>query len=399
MTGPDASGVSVTPPIGGDQMLRAGAEALRRQDPEAARAIFERLLAGAPADVSAGIGLAFACRDLGDDLGQLTALDRVLLSNPRHVPALLMKADHFDRAGHGRAAQTFYRAAVDRAPPIETLSSQLKGEIGRAEQRLVHYSRSYETHLRDSLSRAGFVPTTSSARFAQSLDLLLGKKQIYFQSPMSFYFAELPQRQFYERREFSWIAELEAKTDSIRSELLGVIHDESNFQPYVRTEPNRPPGAIAALLDNPNWSAFYLIQSGTVVAEAAARCPRTIEALRGVPLCEAPARTPSVLFSLLRPRTRIPPHNGYTNARLICHLPLIVPEGCGLRVGNEIRQWVPDETLIFDDTIEHEAWNDSADLRVVLLFDVWRPELSLEERALVAATLAAVGSFDTAGPV
>jgi aspartyl/asparaginyl beta-hydroxylase (cupin superfamily) len=96
---------------------------------------------------------------------------------------------------------------------------------------------------------------------------------------------------------------------------------------------------------------------------------------------------------MLRPGARIPAHTGLLNTRLICHLPLIVPEGCGLRVGNETRPWVEGETLIFDDSIEHEAWNGSDRLRVVLLFDIWRPELSPDERDLVAAMLAAVDSY------
>jgi aspartyl/asparaginyl beta-hydroxylase (cupin superfamily) len=116
-------------------------------------------------------------------------------------------------------------------------------------------------------------------------------------------------------------------------------------------------------------------------------------ALRDVPLTDAPGRTPSVLFSLLKPGTRIQPHNGQINARLICHLPLIVPPGCALRVGNETRPWVMGETLIFDDSIEHEAWNDSRETRVVLLFEVWRPELTAAERSSVAALLAAVGTY------
>jgi aspartyl/asparaginyl beta-hydroxylase (cupin superfamily) len=74
-------------------------------------------------------------------------------------------------------------------------------------------------------------------------------------------------------------------------------------------------------------------------------------------------------------------------------LPLIVPEGCGLRVGNETRAWREGEALIFDDSIEHEAWNTSDRVRVVLLFDIWRPELTEGERKLVAALMAAVGSF------
>jgi aspartate beta-hydroxylase len=100
-----------------------------------------------------------------------------------------------------------------------------------------------------------------------------------------------------------------------------------------------------------------------------------------------------VLFSLLRPGARIPPHHGFTNARLICHLPLIVPPQCALRVGNETRSWTEGEVVLFDDSIEHEAWNSSNEPRIVMIFDVWRPELSAEERDLVAAVLAAVDSF------
>ena len=179
----------------------------------------------------------------------------------------------------------------------------------------------------------------------------------------------------------------------IREELRGVLAAGGAIQPYVRTDPARPRRDYGALLDNPDWSAFYLIRRGTITEEGAALCPETLAALGSAPLTDAPGQTPSVLFSLLRPGVRIPPHHGYTNARLICHLPLIVPDGCALRVGSETRGWVEGEALIFDDSIEHEAWNRSADLRVVLLFDIWRPELTAEERRLVAATLGAVGSY------
>jgi len=95
------------------------------------------------------------------------------------------------------------------------------------------------------------------------------------------------------------------------------------------------------------------------------------------------------MFSLLKPGTRIPAHNGTHNTRLICHLPLIVPPGCFFRVGNETRQWEVGKLIIFDDTIEHEAWNDSAEERVVLIFEVWRPELSAQEQSEVTALFAA----------
>jgi len=169
-----------------------------------------------------------------------------------------------------------------------------------------------------------------------------------------------------------------------------VMRDERAFAPYVQSLPDRPRPPESSMLDNPAWSAFYLWKDGAVVTGNAARCPRTLAALEGAPLCRLPQRSPSILFSLLRPHTRIPPHNGLVNTRLIVHLPLIVPPGCGFRVGNETREWVEGKAWVFDDSIDHEAWNDSDHTRVILLFEVWRPELSEQERALVQAMFSAI---------
>lgn len=341
-------------------------------------------------DLDALIDQALACRDRGDGAGLLAALDRVLAITPGHLGAMMMKADHFAAVGDGRAAQSFYVAVASRAPPAHTLPPGVRGQVERARARAAYYAAAFEDHLRLAIARSGVSSTT---RFDQSVDLLLGKKQLFLQQPTSFYFPELPQRQFFGRDEFPWTAALEAETAAIRQELLAVMRDEGAFQPYVEDEPNRPPGEFGTLKNNPDWSAYYLIKGGEPASGATARCPRTMAALGKVPLTDAPGRTPSVLFSLLKPGTRIQPHNGQINARLICHLPLIVPPGCALRVGNETRSWVLGETLIFDDSIEHEAWNDSRETRVVLLFEIWRPELTTEERASVAALLAAVGTY------
>jgi len=81
------------------------------------------------------------------------------------------------------------------------------------------------------------------------------------------------------------------------------------------------------------------------------------------------------------------------NTRLICHVPLFAPQGCTLRVGNETREWRFGETLIFDDSFEHEAWNRTAETRVVLLFEIWRPEIGAAEREELTALFEAVGAF------
>ena len=138
------------------------------------------------------------------------------------------------------------------------------------------------------------------------------------------------------------------------------------------------------MTDNPDWSAFYLWKDGELVTENAARCPQTMKRLDDIPLARTKNRSPSVLFSLLRPGARIPPHSGLVNTRLICHLPLIVPQDCGFRVGNDTRTPIEGKAWVFDDTMEHEAWNRSDRTRVILLFEIWRPEFTEEERGLVA---------------
>jgi aspartate beta-hydroxylase len=115
--------------------------------------------------------------------------------------------------------------------------------------------------------------------------------------------------------------------------------------------------------------------------------------LESWPRCDLPGSGPTAVFSILDARTRIPPHSGVNNARLIVHVPLIVPPGCGFRVGAETRGWEPGNAFVFDDTFEHEAWNDSDVPRAVLILDIWNPYVRPAEREMVAALTAGVGDF------
>jgi aspartyl/asparaginyl beta-hydroxylase (cupin superfamily) len=103
------------------------------------------------------------------------------------------------------------------------------------------------------------------------------------------------------------------------------------------------------------------------------------------------------MFSCLDPHTRTPAQTGDTNTHLAVHLPLIVPDGCSFRVGNDARAWEYGKAWVFDDSIEHEARNDSDQARVVLIFDVWNPFLTDGERELVATAMNEVSNFYRAG--
>lgn len=351
----------------------------------------------APANASALLQLARACRSKGDAAGQVAALDRLLAAEPRNVPALIQRADCFAAAGDARSASSFYLMAI-RSAPAAGVPREMAEDLARARQICDRYAADYKGYLLRNLAAKGFEAGRSSPRFTQSVDIVLGHKQIYLQQPKYYYFPGLPQIQFYERSAFAWLDDVEAATQDIRAELEEILHEPDAFAPYVQGHSNRPYKHQMGMLDNPAWSAFYLWKNGEAVAENAARFPKTMHALRNAPLAHVPNRSPSILFSLLRPGAHIPPHNGLVNTRLVCHLPVIVPGQCRFRVGNDTREWVAGQAWAFDDTIEHEAWNDSDKTRVILLFDVWRPELSEEERSLVVSLFEAIDAHSGKKP-
>jgi hypothetical protein len=372
-------------------------EALRRGDAQGARASFERAIAAGGNDAALFVGLAYACRAQGDVPATVAAAERALAVEPGNLRALLIRADELARSGDERGASSFYMAAVRGAPPDDRLPSDLRAELARAAQLCDRYAAQFEAFLRGSIARRG-LPGAAEGRFAESLDILTGRKPAYLQRPRYYYFPGLASIPFHDRGAFPFLGAVEAATGEIREELRAVMGDGRAFEPYLRSDPGRPRREQAGMLDNPDWGAFYLWKDGELVAENAARCPRTMRALESVPLCRVTNRSPSVLFSLLRPGAHIPPHNGMVNTRLICHLPLIVPEGCEFRVGNERRPWVEGKAWVFDDTIEHEAWNRSDQTRVILLFEIWRPELTAGERALVDAMFAAIDAHSGTKP-
>ena len=120
---------------------------------------------------------------------------------------------------------------------------------------------------------------------------------------------------------------------------------------------------------------------------ALARFPKVRAALERLPLVNFGGVPVEAFLSILKPRTRIPPHFGNANHRLTVHLPLIVPAGCGVKVGGEARETRFGRLMIFDDSYEHSAWNDSDAARIVLIFEIWHPALSAAERTAVTGML------------
>jgi aspartyl/asparaginyl beta-hydroxylase (cupin superfamily) len=227
-------------------------------------------------------------------------------------------------------------------------------------------------------------------RIARFRSNVLRRTRPFHSDPTHFHYPGLVEREFHPRRLFPWIEHLEAMTEGVAAELKSVMAAErAELVPYIQYAEHQPLAQWRPLNRNPDWTAIHLWQNGRRIDANADQCPNTMSFLEGVGQPSIRGACPNAMFSLLAPHTAIPPHVGVNNARLVCHLPLIVPEGCWFRVGAETREWRPGEAFVFDDTIEHEALNPTDQLRVVFIFDVWHPDLGDVEREAVTALIEA----------
>jgi aspartyl/asparaginyl beta-hydroxylase (cupin superfamily) len=324
-------------------------------------------------------------------------IDALLEREPRNVAALVRKGELRASDGDDRAAAAFYKAALRAAGAApQPLPGSLRPIIERAQAGIAECEAAFEAHTESALAAAGFPPGRRPPRFQESYELMRGLRQVQLQlqQPTSYYFPGLPQRRYYERSELPWVSQIEAAAPKIKAELMAYLGAGGDaFAPYMTSDPTRPRSEYHGLVDNPDWSTLYIFSRGRRVAELEEWFPQTLATVERLDLPRITVRAPSILFSRLAPGARIPPHHGVMNARLVCHLPLIVPPGCGFKVGGEVREWHEGELLVFDDTVEHEAWNDGSSERIILIFDVWRPEVTSDERRAITALFEVVDSY------
>jgi len=377
------------------EKLRADAIThLRAGDAQKARTVLEQICAADSSVEPQWLLLAHACRMLGDDGGEEAALQKLLAIDKRHLPALLLMGELKARTSDDRAANSFYKAALNMVSVGAAVSADLRPKLKQAEEFLAGAHGRFESFLLNKLDETGLAGEDTPIPVRNAIDLLMGRKQIFYQKPSLFYYPGMPQREFYERSEFPWLAEMEAAIPAMQEELREVIARTQEFQPYVQGQPNRP-RPNNPLLDDPSWGAHYFWKDGVEITENSVHCPKTMAALAAAPIPVIQERSPMALYSVLEPGTHIAPHYGMLNTRLICHIPLILPTDCVLRVGGETRPWQAGEALIFDDSFEHEAWNRSEQRRVILLFEIWRPEISAAERRALTTIFEAINEYQT----
>ncbi|WP_176400371.1 aspartyl/asparaginyl beta-hydroxylase domain-containing protein [Sphingobium sp. Z007] len=371
----------------GEPQLRnlLGLIALDRGDFAAARAHFQAAAEADPGEAALWMNVASAERGLGAAEGERTALNKAIAIDQRNLMAQIRMAQLQQRMHEAQGAADSWAKVLaltsgmtDIPPPLAETLVQARQFVSDHHARFAAF---VETNLAEQLGQADAV---AKRRFQACLDREFGRRTIYQNHCSGLHYPFLPADEFFDRAHFPWMAQLEAQTDAIRAEFLALIaRDGGVVRPYVRQEAGTPENKWTALDGSLDWGASFLWEYGVRNEAVCAACPQTVAALEALPRADIPGRAPSAFFSLLKPKSRIPAHTGVTNSRAIVHLPLVVPPGCFFRVGGETRAWEEGVAFAFDDTIEHEAWNESEHLRAVLIFDVWNPHLSLEEQQLL----------------
>jgi len=375
------------------QLLREGRAA------EAERA-FANVLCSSPNDVEALNVLGLAALREGNLSRSLELLGRAVRLRPElHVARLYLGAA-LERAKEQKAAVLQYARAMNGAQSqgqwlnAETTPAALRPLVERA---VIAVRTGRRAVLDDVLaSLATRFGRDALTRVERCMRVYLREETAVSpdarQQPSFLYFPGLEASPYLDRSLFPWIEAFEAGTAAIRTELQRLLPSSAGRERVFDNEVLERQH-LRGLDVAPSWTGYYFYRHGQRREDNCAACPATAEALERLPLVHVRDHGPEVLFSVFTPGTHLLPHRGVTNTRVVGHLPLVVPENCALSVGGEVHAWKPGRVVVFDDTYEHEAWNRSAQTRVVMIFDVWHPDLTEPERTAITELIVAIGDF------
>lgn len=372
----------------GEALYTCGFVALQQRDLTSARRYLEQAAIARPRDPVTQMTLAVVLREAGDSASELRALQTALAIDPYFAPGLLSLGAWQERNGFARQAAMTYANVLKILPDERGWPPELKAHLAHARSVRDRNTEQLFAHLKNAVAVG-----EDDGRVDEMLAILAGRTRPYWPEPAALLVPRLPPIPFYDRQDFPFLAGLEGETGPIRQELLDGLRDMEGFAPYVQYAPGVPVNQWAELNHSDKWSSLFLWKDGKPVDENQRRFPKTAAALARLPMADIAGFCPTAMFSALKPGARIPPHIGETNARLVVHLPLVIPANCSYRVGYEWRKWVEGECLIFDNSINHEARNNSNAMRIVLIFDIWNPYLTTAERSLVGSALAATRDY------
>ena len=316
------------------------------------------------------------------------AISRALAADPVAFEPLMMRGALLERMGRADEAALTYGRALANAPEPLAPRWAAPAERGRARY------RDWQLKTRDALRAVAAAADGLTPGVEGMIDHALRLVEAGEPGPTHYRFPGIRAQGYWDHRDWPWAEELERASDAIAAEYRALWQArQASAVPYIDYPDDVPIDQWADLNRSRDWSVFHLISRGVTDAAVASACPTTMAMLAKLGMPVIAGAGPNAVFSILAPRTHIPPHRGITNARLLIHLPLILPAGCWLRVGEERREWCMGEAWVFDDSFEHEAMNPSDETRVILIADIWHPDLSEADRRGVAAVIGGGGQI------
>ncbi len=381
-----------------EAMAGEATRAFAQQRYAEAAAGYERCAALMPQAPVFHFNLGTAREKAGDLNRAVSAYLAAWRLNPKDARLALFAGAALEAAGRREDAATLFSIGDDLDPAVRgakdrpDLDPEIRRRSATADRVMrEHFTRLHERAV-DEFARRGAgtgLPRVRGAIWVQTHDV-----PVVFrtpgQRPSLFYMPELPAREFTPRDELPWAAAIEAHTAAIRDEYLAAVAGGAQHAPYVEAGARSP--IWRELRGNPDWSALHLYKLAEEMP-LARRFPKTLQAIEAADVVRIDGRPMELFFSRLKPGAHIPPHHGIANNRITVHLPLIVPGDCEIRVGGGRHRWREGEIMAFDDSFEHEAWNRGTETRIVLLFEIWRPEIGAAERDELTALFEAVGAF------
>lgn len=379
--------------------------ALSRQRLSRARELLEIARVAAPDDGTTRTNLGAVLLQSGDVEAAEPLLRDAVRDDPGSFVARLYLGVALERQQRWREASIHYFKAIGAAQErgLWTSPQTTPAALRPTVEHAIHLTRAARKQLLGAVlaplqERFG---AEAMARVSRCLANYLGEIRCPpphpQQRPSFLYFPDLPARPFLPRHAFPWYEALEDPAPILRDELVRLLDSRPTLEPFLGTP---PPGMNASGLDgldgaaSPQWDGFFFYRHGRRRDDNCERSPQTATALEATSIVHIRDHAPEALFSVLGPGSHILPHHGVTNTRVVTHLPLIVPGQCALRVADQQHHWQQGRCISFDDTFEHEAWNNSEQTRVVLLFDVWNPYLTEAERLAITELVAAIGDLN-----
>lgn len=373
---------------------------LRQGDVAGARGLLQTLRRVHPDDPLTLNSLAMLERQAGDHAAALVLFTELLQVQPDNFVARLHRGSLLERSGLAHDSLVAYARAMrdaraqGRWTSDETTAPSLREMVRHAASAVRQGTRRlFGDCLAPVLTRYG---RSDLKRVQQALAMHLGELPLQYaderQRPTFLYIPGLPAQPYLPIEGFSGIAELGAQTDQILQELQRLLPRSEGRERVFESEQLAAEN-LSGAHGKPGWDGYYFYRHGERNVGNAEACPKTALALDALPLARTPGHAPEALFSVFSPGTHLLPHRGVTNSRVVGHLPLIVPEHCALSVAGEVHHWQVGKPVVFDDSYEHEAWNRSTQTRVVLIFDLWHPDLDEIERAAISDLVTAMADF------